>query len=127
MYYVYILASGRNGTLYIGSTNDLVRRVWEHRTKAATGFTSRYEVNRLVHFEVFDDYPNAAQREKRLKKWERAWKLALIEPNCVSGLALRITDTVSLVDAWFDVNVSKLPAALAVKPAGKALGGSSCA
>jgi putative endonuclease len=78
-FYVYILASQRNGTLYIGSTNDLVRRVYEHRTKAFPGFTARHDVACLVHFEIFDDYPNAAQREKRLKKWKRDWKIALIE------------------------------------------------
>ena len=80
-YFVYILASGRNGTLYVGSTNDLIRRVHEHRLKAVPSFTQRYGVDRLVHFEPFDDYAHAAQREKRLKKWERAWKIALIEQD----------------------------------------------
>ncbi len=78
-YYVYILASRRNGTLYIGSTNDLVRRVYEHRNGLIPGFTSRYGVVRLVHFDMFDEYQYAAQREKRLKKWRRDWKLKLIE------------------------------------------------
>ncbi|HVY19883.1 MAG TPA: GIY-YIG nuclease family protein [Bauldia sp.] len=78
-YYVYILASGIGGTLYIGVTNDLVRRVYEHRTKAVKGFTSRYSVARLVYFEIFGDIEAAIVREKQLKKWERAWKIRLIE------------------------------------------------
>ena len=80
-FYVYILASGIGGTLYIGVTNDLVRRVYEHKTKAAEGFTSKYNVDRLVYFECFDDIENAIRREKRLKKWTRAWKVQLIEAN----------------------------------------------
>jgi putative endonuclease len=80
-YFVYILASGRRGTLYVGSTNNLVRRVWEHRQKFLPGFTSKYDVLRLVHFEIFDEYALAAQREKRLKKWKREWKITLIEEN----------------------------------------------
>jgi putative endonuclease len=80
-YYVYILASHVGGTLYIGVTNDLVRRVYEHRTKLAQGFTKKYDVSRLVHFEVFDDIENAIVREKRLKKWNRAWKVQMIEEN----------------------------------------------
>ena len=78
-YWVYIIASGLGGTLYIGVTNDLVRRVYEHRTKAAEGFTRKYGVDRLVYFEGFDDIENAIRREKRLKKWNRAWKIRLIE------------------------------------------------
>jgi putative endonuclease len=78
-YYVYILASERNGTLYIGVTNDLVRRVTEHRDGAVDGFTRRYGVKSLVHFEVFDDPASAITREKQMKKWRRAWKLRLIE------------------------------------------------
>jgi putative endonuclease len=77
--YVYILASDRNGTLYIGVTNDLVRRVSEHREEAAEGFTRRYGVKRLVHYEQFDDIRTAIQREKSLKRWSRAWKIELIE------------------------------------------------
>ena len=80
-FYVYILASRVGGTLYIGVTNDLVRRVHEHKTKAAEGFTEKYGVNRLVHFEQFDDIENAIRREKRLKKWNRDWKIRLIEEN----------------------------------------------
>lgn len=78
-YYVYILASKRNGTLYIGVTNDLLRRVFEHKKKFFKGFTSRYKVDKLVYFEETDDISAAIQREKQLKKWERKWKLELIE------------------------------------------------
>jgi putative endonuclease len=78
-YWVYILASKLGGTLYIGVTNDLVRRVYQHRTKVAEGFTRKYGVDRLVYFEQFDDIENAIHREKRLKKWNRAWKVRLIE------------------------------------------------
>jgi putative endonuclease len=78
---VYILASRIGGTLYIGVTNDLVRRVHEHREGTAEGFTKRYDVHRLVHFEQFDDVENAIRREKRLKSWNRAWKIRLIEES----------------------------------------------
>ena len=80
-YYVYLLASDRNGTLYIGVTNDLVRRVFEHKNKITRGFTSRYGVDRLVWFEVYDHPENAITREKEIKKWRRAWKLRLIEES----------------------------------------------
>jgi len=79
--YVYILASERNGTLYIGVTNDLVRRVFEHRENATEGFTQRYGVKRLVHYEQFDNIAAAIQREKTLKRWNRAWKIELIEQS----------------------------------------------
>jgi putative endonuclease len=78
-YYVYILASGRNGTLYIGVTNDLVRRVAEHKSGDAEGFTKKYGVNRLVWFEETSDINAAIQREKTMKRWRRAWKLSVIE------------------------------------------------
>jgi putative endonuclease len=78
-YWVYILASDAGGTLYIGVTNDLVRRVCEHRTDVVDGFSRRYHVHRLVYFEQFDQIEFAIQREKRLKKWTRAWKIELIE------------------------------------------------
>lgn len=78
-YYVYILASGIGGTLYIGMTNDLVRRVWEHKQKAVDGFTKKYGVDRLVYYEKFDDLENARKRERRLKRYNRAWKIQLIE------------------------------------------------
>ncbi|MEM9765692.1 MAG: GIY-YIG nuclease family protein [Pseudomonadota bacterium] len=77
--YVYIMANRRNGTLYIGVTNDLVRRVYEHRTNAAPGFTCRYGVHFLVWFESAQCPRAAIQREKTLKKWRRSWKLSLIE------------------------------------------------
>jgi putative endonuclease len=80
-YYVYMLASRIGGTLYVGVTNDLVRRVYEHRTKALDGFTRDYDVNCLVHYEEFDDIEHAIVREKRLKKWNRAWKVRLIEEH----------------------------------------------
>jgi putative endonuclease len=78
-YFVYMLASARNGTLYVGVTNDLARRVHEHKTKQLRGFTSRYNVHILVWYEIYDDVNEAIAREKQLKKWERRWKLALIE------------------------------------------------
>ena len=78
-YYVYLLASRKHGTLYLGVTNDLVRRVSDHKSKAAPGFTSRYGVDRLVWFECHDDATNAISREKEIKKWRRDWKIRLIE------------------------------------------------
>ena len=78
-YFVYLLASKRSGTLYLGVTNDLGRRVWEHKTKAVPGFTARYAVDRLVWYEVYARIDEAIAREKALKKWRRAWKVALIE------------------------------------------------
>jgi putative endonuclease len=78
-YYVYILASRIGGTLYIGVTSDLVRRVYEHREKLVPGFTEQYDVSRLVYFEQFGEVEAAIQREKRLKKWKRAWKVRLLE------------------------------------------------
>jgi putative endonuclease len=78
-YYVYILASKKHGTLYIGVTNDIVRRVYEHKAKAVPGFTTRYGVDKLVWFETCDDAETAIAREKELKKWRRDWKTRLIE------------------------------------------------
>src|SRR5258705_10984792 len=80
-FYVYILASGVGGTLYIGVTNDLIRRVAEHRLKLVESLTEKSDVVRLVYFEQFDDVENAIKREKRLKKWNRAWKIRLIEES----------------------------------------------
>ncbi|MBW1846831.1 MAG: GIY-YIG nuclease family protein [Deltaproteobacteria bacterium] len=80
-YYVYILASKRNGTLYIGITSELIKRIWQHKEKLADGFTKKYNVNRLVYFEQFRDPENAIKREKRLKKYERQWKIKLIEKD----------------------------------------------
>ncbi len=79
MYSVYMVASGRHGTLYLGVTNDLVRRVWDHKAKAYPGLTRRYGIDRLVWYEQYDRIDEAIPREKGLKKWRRDWKLRLIE------------------------------------------------
>ncbi len=78
-FFVYIMASRKHGTLYIGVTNDLVRRVYEHREKLVPGFTKRYGVHRLVWFAEFDEPGAAIQREKAMKSWPRAWKVRTIE------------------------------------------------
>jgi putative endonuclease len=78
-YYVYLLASHKDGTLYLGVTRDLVRRTYQHKTHMMPGFTSRYDVRRLVWFETYDDPTNAITREKEIKKWRRTWKIELIE------------------------------------------------
>ncbi len=78
-FYVYIMASDRNGTLYVGSTSDLIKRAWEHKNKVIPGFTARYNVYILVYYEVHETYVEAARREKRFKNWCRQWKLNLIE------------------------------------------------
>jgi putative endonuclease len=80
-YLIYILASRIGGTLYICVTNDLVRRIHEYREKFADGFTKKRDVHRLVYFEQFDDIENVIRQEKRLKKWNRAWKVRLIEES----------------------------------------------
>jgi len=77
--FVYILASKRNGTLYVGVTSNLIQRIWQHKNNSVEGFTASYEVNQLVHFEQYDDINYALAREKQLKNWTRKWKLALIE------------------------------------------------
>ena len=77
--FVYILASRRNGTLYIGVTSDLIKRVWGHKNDFFEGFTRKYQIHQLVYFEQHQDMLAAITREKQLKKWNRAWKLALIE------------------------------------------------
>ena len=76
---VYILASGRNGTLYVGVTSDLVKRVWQHRNNAVEGFTNRYDVHSLVWFEPHATMESAIAREKAIKEWKRRWKLDMIE------------------------------------------------
>jgi putative endonuclease len=81
VFYVYLLASRKQGTLYLGVTKDLVRRIYQHREKLTPGFSSRYDVRRLVWFEVYDDPVNAIEREKEIKKWRRSWKIALIEKD----------------------------------------------
>jgi len=78
---VYLLASKRNGTLYIGVTSDLVKRVWEHKNDIFEGFTKRYNVHNLVWYEIHENMESAIVREKRLKGWKRKWKLELIEKN----------------------------------------------
>ena len=77
--YVYILASQRNGTLYVGSTTDLIKRVWEHKNKIIYSFTKKYNVHMLVYYEIHELYIEAAKREKSFKNWCRKWKLNLIE------------------------------------------------
>ena len=79
--YVYILASKKHGTLYIGMTSDLIRRVWQHKNRELPGFTCQYAVNRLVWFEGTPDITVAIAREKQLKNWKRDWKIALIEQS----------------------------------------------
>jgi len=78
-YYIYIMASKRNGTLYIGKTQDLARRVWEHKEKIVEGFTKKYDVNTLVYYEEYQDVDSAIQRERNMKAWKRSWKLNTIE------------------------------------------------
>ena len=79
--YVYIMASQRNGTLYVGATSDLVKRVWEHKNKVVPGFTAQYNVHILVYYEIHLTIMEAARRERRFKNWCRQWKLNLIEQN----------------------------------------------
>jgi putative endonuclease len=79
MLYVYLLASKPYGTLYVGVTSDLVKRVWEHKSKSVPGFTARYGVDKLVWFEAHDAAEAAIHREKQIKEWKRAWKISLIE------------------------------------------------
>jgi len=92
---VYILASGRIGTIYIGVTSDLMARLYQHRNGSNPGFTKKYDVKKLVRFEMLDDMPSAIAREKQLKRWHRDWKINLIEqdnPNWVDlavGLGFR--------------------------------------
>ena len=78
---VYILASKRNGTLYVAVTSDLQKRAWEHKNDLVEGFTRRYAVHRLVYYECHEDMMSAITREKRIKKWNRAWNLELIEKD----------------------------------------------
>ena len=79
LFYVYILASGQNGTLYIGVTSNLLQRVWQHKEGFADGFTKRYNIKSLVWYEQHEEAVPAITREKQLKKWNRAWKIDLIE------------------------------------------------
>jgi putative endonuclease len=81
MFFVYLLTSKPHGTLYVGKTADLVRRVWEHKMKAVPGFTAKYGVDRLVWFEAHETLESVFHREKQIKGWRRAWKISLIEEN----------------------------------------------
>ena len=84
--FIYILASQRNGTLYTGVTTDLIRRVWQHKTRQTDGFSTRYGIHHLVYFEQHADISAAITREKQIKRWRRAWKVRLIEqrnPNWI--------------------------------------------
>jgi putative endonuclease len=78
-FYVYLMASKRNGTLYVGVTSDLIKRVWEHKGKVVEGFTTKYDIGTLVWYEVHESAESAITREKQIKKWNRQWKLRLIE------------------------------------------------
>ncbi len=84
-YYVYILASKRNGTLYIGLTNNLMKRVYEHKQGMVKGFTKKYHVDKLVYYEETNDANSAISREKQMKKWKRNWKISLIERTNPEG------------------------------------------
>src|SRR3546814_9262290 len=85
-YYVYILASRKHGTLYIGVTNDIARRVWEHRESVGSRFVMKYRVTRLVHVEAHEEIARAIQREKTMKEWPRAWKIRLRSEEHTSEL-----------------------------------------
>jgi putative endonuclease len=87
-YYVYLLASKKYGTLYLGVTNDIIRRVHEHKTKAIAGFSRKYSVDKLVWFEIYDNPVTAITREKELKKWRRDWKIRLIEKQNLQWIDL---------------------------------------
>jgi putative endonuclease len=80
-YYVYLLTSSRRGTLYVGVTNDLLKRVWQHKQGLVEGFSKRYRIRTLVWYEQTDSIESAIVREKQIKKWNRAWKIELIEAN----------------------------------------------
>ena len=88
---VYILASKRNGTLYIGVTSDLQKRTWEHKNNAIEGFTKKYGVHQLVYYELHGDMLSAITREKQMKKWNRAWKLEVIEKQIQIGRTCGMT------------------------------------
>ncbi|MBF0319365.1 MAG: GIY-YIG nuclease family protein [Nitrospirae bacterium] len=92
-YYVYIMASKKNGTLYTGVTSDLIKRVYEHKSNMIEGFTKMYKVHTLVYYETTNDISAAIEREKQIKKWKRQWKMELIEKvnpqwNDISGFLL---------------------------------------
>jgi putative endonuclease len=112
-FYVYILASRRNGTLYTGVTNDLVRRVAEHRLGEVPGFTRTYGVKTLVWFEAHSDVEAAILREKRIKGWNRAWKIAMIEAGNIGWR--------DLAEEWLGPLVTVMPASAVVIPASKSV------
>ena len=93
-YYVYILSNKKNGTLYIGMTNNLERRMLEHKSKSIEGFTKKYDLDKLMYFETYKYVNEAITREKRLKKWERQWKINLIEEDNLNWDDLALE--------WFD-------------------------
>jgi putative endonuclease len=80
-YFVYILSNKKNGTLYIGVTSNLIKRIWEHKTKIVKGFTEKYNIDKLVYYEQTENVMSALEREKQLKKWKTTWKIKLIEKN----------------------------------------------
>lgn len=80
-FYIYILASKPNSTLYVGLTSNLQKRIFEHKNKLIEGFTSKYNVDHLVYYEVYDDFDNAVSKEKNMKAWKRAWKIELIQKS----------------------------------------------
>lgn len=84
-YYIYILTNKRNGTLYVGVTINLIKRIWEHKNKIVEGFSKKYDLHQLVYFEVTDGKESALQREKQLKRYHRKWKLDLIEEMNPNG------------------------------------------
>jgi putative endonuclease len=87
-YFVYILASGKYSTLYTGVTADLVRRVYEHQQELLEGFTKQYNIHRLVYYEIHNDIQEAIKREKQIKRWNRDWKISLIEENNLDWMDL---------------------------------------
>ncbi len=90
---VYLLASKRNGTLYVGVTSDLVKRVWEHKNDLVEGFTAKYGVHLLVYYEMHADMLGAITREKQIKKWDRSWKLKLVERNNPESTKIQTLNT----------------------------------
>ncbi len=78
-YYVYILTNKKRGVFYVGVTRDLIKRIWQHKNRMGQGFTSKYNLHNLVYFELYQEVTDAIQREKRLKRWKRSWKIKLIE------------------------------------------------
>ncbi|OGT37354.1 MAG: excinuclease ABC subunit C [Gammaproteobacteria bacterium RIFCSPHIGHO2_12_FULL_38_14] len=80
-YYVYIMSNKKYGTLYTGITNNLIRRIYEHKESLIDGFTKKYKIHQLVYYEIHEDIHEAILREKQIKKWNRAWKINLIEQN----------------------------------------------